>query len=187
MGELALEGILLARHAESTWNAERRWQGQGDPPLSALGRTQAAALARELQPRGVGAVVASDLLRAAETAEIVGAVLGVRVRLDARLRERDVGTWSGLLHEEIVRLHAAELDLLRSGDPAVRPGGGETSRALEVRVRAALAEIAADRASSPVAVITHLGVIRVLEADARVGNASVWEPGRGRSGGVQIA
>ncbi len=176
MGERRLVSILLARHAESTWNAERRWQGQGDPSLSALGRTQAVALAAELRGRGVRAVVASDLLRAAETARIVASGLGVGLRLDPRLRERDVGTWSGLAHDEVLWLHAADVARLRAGDPELRPGGGETRLALETRVRAALAEIVTEHASGAVAVITHLGVIRVLDPQARVGNAAVWTP-----------
>ena len=60
--------FLLIRHAESTWNAEGRWQGHGDPPLSERGRRQAAGLAHELASEPVDLLLASDLVRAAETA-----------------------------------------------------------------------------------------------------------------------
>ncbi|MEY2406219.1 MAG: glucosyl-3-phosphoglycerate phosphatase, partial [Acidimicrobiaceae bacterium] len=82
--------ILLVRHGQSEWNALGRWQGQADPPLSDLGRLQAHAAAHALG--AVGAVFASDLVRAAETAAIIAAELGVGpVVIDADLRERDAG------------------------------------------------------------------------------------------------
>src|SRR3989442_14475718 len=92
--------VLLVRHGQSEWNAQGRWQGQADPPLSDLGRAQARAAARSLG--SVDAVYASDLQRAAETAVIIAEQLGIGpVILDADLRERDAGDWSGLTREEI--------------------------------------------------------------------------------------
>jgi broad specificity phosphatase PhoE len=88
--------FLLIRHAESEWNAAGRWQGHGDPPLSARGREQAAALARELEGEGVEVLIASDLARSAQTAAILGARWGLAPTPDARLREIDVGRWTGL-------------------------------------------------------------------------------------------
>ena len=94
--------FLLIRHAESTWNAAGRWQGQADPPLSELGRRQALQLARELAVEPVDCVIASDLARANETAAILAEVWGLGARLDPRLRELDVGAWAGLTREQIV-------------------------------------------------------------------------------------
>ena len=56
--------FLIIRHAESEWNASERWQGHGDPPLSARGREQAQSLAAELAGENVGALYSSDLARA---------------------------------------------------------------------------------------------------------------------------
>src|SRR4051794_13855370 len=92
--------VLLMRHGQSEWNAIGRWQGQADSPLTDLGRAQARAVARSLPP--VDAVFASDLSRARETAEIIVSVLGAgSVTVDADLRERDAGAWSGMTREEI--------------------------------------------------------------------------------------
>jgi len=170
--------VWIARHAESTWNAEGRWQGQGDPPLSRLGERQAQALAERLARRGVHTLISSDLARAAQTAVIAGQRLGVAPRFEPRLRERDVGAWSGLAHAEITSCFPDELARMRAGDPDLRPGGGESFRALETRVRAAFAEIAAQANAEGIAVITHLGVIRVLEPQVQVEHASFWTPGR---------
>jgi len=171
--------VWIARHAESTWNAQGRWQGQANPPLSPRGERQAEALGEHLARCGVHTLISSDLARAAQTAHIAGLRLGVAPRLEPRLRERDVGTWGGLARAEIERRFAQELARLRAGDPELRPGGGESARELETRVRAAFAEIAAEANAAGVAVITHLGVIRVFAPRAQVEPAGLWTPGAG--------
>ena len=137
--------LLLARHGETDWNRERRWQGHADLPLNDAGREQAAALAAEVA--AVDAIYASDLARARETAEIVGARHGVPVRLDVRLREVDVGDWSGLTSDEVAARFPA----------ATRWTNGETREAMSGRVVAALLEIAAAHEGGRVLVITHGG------------------------------
>jgi probable phosphoglycerate mutase len=174
--------VWIARHAESTWNAEGRWQGQGDPPLSRLGERQAEALAEKLAIRGVHTLISSDLARAVQTAAIAGRRLGLAPRLEPRLRERDVGAWSGLAHSEIERQFAHEFARLKAGDPDLRPGGGESAWELESRVRAAFAEIKARPGAEGIAVITHLGVIRVLEPHVLVEPAGFFMPGGSEAG-----
>src|SRR6185437_7371482 len=93
--------ILVARHGETDWNREQRWQGWADPPLNETGRAQARQLAEELRGVPFDAVYSSDLRRAHETALIVAEPHGVPVIADERLREVDVGSWSGLLHAEV--------------------------------------------------------------------------------------
>src|SRR5436305_2326484 len=95
--------ILLARHGETEWNREGRWQGWADPPLNDAGRAQARTLAEELRTIPFDAVYASDLRRARETAVIVAAPHAVPVLTDAGLREIDVGSWSGLTRSEIAK------------------------------------------------------------------------------------
>jgi probable phosphoglycerate mutase len=163
--------LVLARHAESTWNAERRWQGQLDPPLSERGLEQARALGRELAGEGVRAIVASDLVRARETARLVAGELGCEVELEPRLRELDVGDWSGLTLDEIAARWPEELGRLRAGDLDVRPGGGESRRELRVRVMAAIEAAALRRAGTRFAVVTHAGVVRTLLWTVRLDNA----------------
>ena len=169
--------LWIVRHAESTWNAEGRWQGQGDPPLSRLGLRQAHALAERLARRRVRRLISSDLARAAHTARIAGERLGIAPRFEPRLRERDVGTWSGLAHAEVARRFPAELARMRARDPDVRPGGGESLRELQARVRGVLAEITAQPDVESIALITHLGVIRVFEPSVLVKHTGIWTPG----------
>lgn len=164
--------ILLLRHAQSTWNAEGRWQGQADPPLSDEGRVQAAALAARLADAEAGlrpaGIYASDLTRAVETARAVARDLGLEPRFDARLREWHVGEWAGHTPDVVKQRWPEDLARLRAGDLDVAPGGGESGHALMARVRAALGAIAAAHPDEQVVVVTHLGVARSLVPGIRI-------------------
>jgi len=132
--------LLLARHGETDWNRERRWQGHSDTPLNDAGREQARALALELADERLDALYSSDLARSAETAEIVGGALGLAVRLDRRLREVDVGEWSGLTRGEVEERYPEGVTRRLAGGTGWEQG--EAHEAMGERVRAALFEIA---------------------------------------------
>jgi probable phosphoglycerate mutase len=148
--------VLLARHGQSEWNAEGRWQGQADPPLSDLGRRQAHEAARALG--AIDAIWASDLQRAGQTAAIISGDLGVGpVVLDPDLRERDAGEYSGLTRDEI---EARFPGYLADGR---RPPGWEPDDHLLARALAAVGRIAAAVPGGDVLVITHGGLMYNLE------------------------
>ena len=147
--------LLLVRHGESTWNADGRWQGQADPPLSALGEQQAADAAAHVD--AVDAVWSSDLARAQRTAEIIAHERGVDVRIDARLRERDAGEWQGYTRAEIEERWPGALESGR------RPAGYETDDKLLARVLVAIDDIGDAHDRGTVLVVVHGGVVRALE------------------------
>ena len=156
--------LLLARHGETDWNSERRWQGHADQPLNARGREQARDLAASLAERRIDAIYASDLLRARETAEIVGAALALPVTLDPNLREVDVGEWSGLVHTEIESRYP---DGFRRWQEGLHGWDqGESYDEMGVRVVAALLGIAAGHPGETVLVVSHGGSIRACQAAA---------------------
>src|SRR5690348_11335705 len=93
--------ILLARHGETVFNVEGRWQGQSDSPLTERGRAQARELARALAAEPIVAVYSSDLGRAFGTAQAVAEPHGLEVIADERLREIHVGGWTGKNREQI--------------------------------------------------------------------------------------
>jgi broad specificity phosphatase PhoE len=153
--------LLLVRHGESTWNAQGRWQGWADAPLSELGRAQAEAAAPTAAP--VDAVVSSDLQRACVTAELMAAVLEIDgVDVEPGLRERDVGDFTGLTRAEIEERWPG---VLSQGNASIArdPRFGESVEQLTARVNDALTRLAATFAGQRVLVITHGGVIRNLE------------------------
>jgi probable phosphoglycerate mutase len=163
--------FVLIRHGESTWNAAGRWQGQGDPPLSERGREQVARLAAELADAGIEVIVASDLLRAAESAAILGAVFGVAPRTDARLRELDIGRWTGWTRAEIEARDRARLEDFESGAADARAGGGECRREIALRVHRAVSEIGERFSGRRIAIVAHLGVVDALLPGSDFANA----------------
>jgi len=163
--------IVLIRHAQSEWNASGRWQGHADPPLSELGREQAGALARALDGEGLEQIVASDLTRAASTAQFLADPRGLEVRRDAAWRELDIGSWAGLTRDEIGDRDGERLARFDAGELDVRPGDGESRRALQHRATTAVRNLVRAHPERRVAVVTHLGVIRALLPGVRPDNA----------------
>jgi 2,3-bisphosphoglycerate-dependent phosphoglycerate mutase len=154
--------IVLVRHGETDWNLERRYQGHLDPPLNAAGRAQSEQLARELAGEAFDAIYSSDLSRALETAEIVGARLGLPVATDPGLREVDLGSWAGLTRAQVLE---------RFGESPTHDG--ETRREHTGRVVEAVRRIAARHPTGSILVITHGGSIRAIEAAATGGSLRV--------------
>lgn len=160
--------LLLVRHGESIWNADGRWQGQADPPLSGHGRNQAAQAAASLGT--VDAIVTSDLERAADTGAIIARILGIEpVVVEPRLRERDAGPLSGLTRPEI---HVEFPGLLPDdpggfvpgpdGQPAW-PAGWESDAHLWERVEVALVALGRLVPDGDIVVVTHGGVMYAIE------------------------
>lgn len=149
--------LLVVRHGQSTWNADGRWQGTEDPPLSTLGVRQARHAAQHLG--GFDAVVASDLERAFVTATILADELGIGpVQTDPDLRERSAGEYQGLTRAEIESRFPG---FLAEG---LLPPGWEDDDAVLERAAGALGRIAAGVGPGGDAlVVTHGGVIHTLE------------------------
>jgi broad specificity phosphatase PhoE len=160
----AVTTVLLARHGETDWNREQRWQGHADPGLNENGRRQAEELAARLADVELAAVYSSDLARALETAEVIARAKGVDVVADPRLREIDVGEWSGLTTDEIERDFPTGFARHSAGGDGWEQG--ETHAAMSDRVVAAIARIAADHGSEQVLCVLHGGPIRALLAHA---------------------
>ncbi|MBD1370940.1 histidine phosphatase family protein [Hazenella sp. IB182357] len=93
--------LYLIRHGETTWNAERRFQGHADIPLSTDGINQAKRLGKYLLNQTIDVVYASDLMRAYQTAQHVAVLHGLKVNKTAHFRERNVGEWEGLTIDEL--------------------------------------------------------------------------------------
>jgi len=160
--------ILLVRHGQSEWNAEGRWQGQADIPLSELGRAQAAAAAKNLGSFDL--IAASTLARAAETAYIISTALGIGPVIPVpSLVERSAGEWSGLTRDDIAEQWPGYLENDK------RPPGYESDDDLWVRIEAGIAEVAAMLGADDEAlVVAHGGLIYLLEdrTDQRRGSIS---------------
>jgi probable phosphoglycerate mutase len=152
--------LVLWRHGQTVWNAERRFQGHSDISLDETGHEQARYAARYLAAMHPDAIFSSDLSRASETAAYLADLTGLPVQLDKDLRERGGGAWEGLTDQEI-----------REGYPEAYaewiPPDGEPVSAVADRVSAALERVADNADGSLVVLVSHgaaisLGISRLL-------------------------
>ena len=143
--------ILLARHGETDWNRESRFQGHADPPLNELGRRQATELAEALAGEELAAAYTSPLRRARETAEVIATRHSLPAVPVEGLREVDVGSWSGLTRAEISERF-----------PDAEHHDGETREEHLVRVLAAVEHIAHSHPGQRVLIVSHGGSLRAL-------------------------
>lgn len=154
--------LLLIRHGETLWNAERRFQGQTDVALSPRGEQQVAALVRAIESETVDVLYTSDLQRAWQTALILAEALGLPLHKETRLREMAFGRWEGLTYTELQQRDAALLAAWQADPSRTAPPGGETLLQIAERVSAALKTILATVQAHHVAVVAHSGPLRVL-------------------------
>jgi broad specificity phosphatase PhoE len=154
--------VLLVRHGETDDNRPPiRVQGFRDTPLNDTGRAQARELGSRLSDEHIASLWASDLLRARETAAIVGEQLGLQPRLDSRLREANRGEWEGRLFIDIARQEPERYAAwLRAGGQFRFPGGESLKDQLD-RVSAAIEDVRRS-GELPALVVCHGGSIRVL-------------------------
>jgi broad specificity phosphatase PhoE len=153
--------LTLIRHAESTWNQERRIQGNLDPVLSDRGRGQASLLAHRLGTRAFASLHTSPLRRAVETATILGGGLGLPIQAVRDIREVGLGVWEGRTVSEIKGAwgEAYERWVDHPLD-APTPPGAEPMLHFQARVVGALERIRASSPDGDILVVTHGGVIR---------------------------
>ena len=167
--------VIMVRHGESLWNLEHRYQGQQDSGLTDRGRRQAELVAGLLADsvERPTAIWSSDLPRARDTAAAYARLVDSPVHTDPRLREVDIGDWSGRLLADIAREQPDDVAAAAAGVD-VRRGGGETFGEVRIRVAAWLDEVTAGlrdteadgRTTAPVLAFSHGGAIRVAAAHA---------------------
>ena len=137
---MSVRRVILLRHGRTAWNAQRRFQGQADPPLDEIGRAQAyevAGLVAALRP---GLLVTSDAARAMQTAQVIGEATALAPVAEPRLRERGLGHWEGLTREDVAAQYPDEYaDWVAGRDVSRR--GGETRDQVAARARAAFDEL----------------------------------------------
>jgi len=157
--------LLLVRHGETQFTAQRRYSGRGDIPLTERGLAQAGAVARRLAAIGrpIDAVVTSPLERCVRTAEIVAA--GAPIAVDDDLVECDFGEWEGLTFADVRSRWPDEVAGWLAST-ATAPPGGEALDAVAVRVERAVARLRTNQPSGVVVVVSHVSPIKLVLRDA---------------------
>ena len=154
--------VLLIRHGQSRGNAEGRFGGHTDTPLSARGRRQAEALAKALVGEKFTAIYSSDLKRAVQTAESLARVTRAKLITSDAFRERSVGVMEGLTFEEAAAQHPEQYAALLHRDFEHVLLGGESYRQTLDRASKKLDEIIEKHKGGRIAVFTHTGAICIL-------------------------
>jgi probable phosphoglycerate mutase len=156
--------LVVVRHGVTDWNREGRFQGHLDPPLSEIGRSEAALVAERIAADDLlspARIISSSLARAAETAAAIGSASGVGVEPDDRLMEIGQGEWEGRTHAELEVADARRYRAWRDAAGVRQPPGGESIESAMARVGAVLDELATPDAGT-VCLVSHGGTMRVL-------------------------
>jgi alpha-ribazole phosphatase len=157
--------VLLACHAVTDANDEKRYQGQSDLPLNARGREQAERMARRLAHAKIERIFTSDLTRAQQTAQAIAARHNITPLIDPRLRELDFGAWEGRTFAEVDAQDALAMKAWLADPTRVPPPEGETLADLAARVQSFWQEHIAPFDSGTL-VVSHRGALRVLVCQA---------------------
>jgi probable phosphoglycerate mutase len=167
--------ILLARHGETVYNVEGRWQGQADSPLTERGRAQAAELAGALADEQIAAVYSSDLGRAAHTAAEVASLHKLPVTTETRLREIHVGAWTGKNREEIDVDFPGGRKAWATRPSAYQLPEGESIRAAQARALEFFDRRMPAHVGETVVVISHGAVCQTVLVNAMGGTVDdLW-------------
>ena len=156
--------LLLARHGETDWNRQGRFQGQTDIPLNGTGRDQAMALAAHLKKEALAAIYSSSLRRSVETAQIIAAQHRLNVCRDERLNEIRMGAWEGMVFKDWANKFPSLKQAMDSDRRSVTAPNGESVDQLEKRVLTAMKEIALAYPGETVCVIGHGMVNAVIRS-----------------------
>ena len=160
--------LILVRHGESTYNRERRWQGQSqDALLSELGWQQAECAANALERCGAAALFSSDLTRAMQTAVAIASATGLPIYPDARLREIDCGDWTNRLSDEVQLEDAERVRAWNEAPATISPPRGEGLAEAQQRILAFVAERIPVYDGHPVIIAMHGAILQTLMAVAQ--------------------
>jgi broad specificity phosphatase PhoE len=159
---MSVERVHLIRHGETEWNHLGRWQGHEQTSLNESGVAQANALANYLSRRPIAAIYSSDLLRAWQTASILGDAMRVKPEPLLDLREHQLGIFQGLTRDEILEKFSAEWALMRSNYWDYAIPNGESRGDTQCRAYRAWEVILEQARGSEIAIVSHGGTIRML-------------------------
>lgn len=169
--------IHLIRHGETSWNAERRIQGQAEAPLNNNGKAQASRLGETLAAQHFDSVFSSDLRRTRETVQILTQDKSASISYLEELREIFLGPWEGLLYAEVQESHPDQHDYFIGAPHRFDLEGAETFYELQQRGVKAIVNIANQCTGQEVMIVSHGAIIKAILAFYEDRPLSqLWEP-----------
>lgn len=158
--------IIFVRHGETFWNESKRYQGHSDISLNEKGLQQAKLVAKRLAGEKISAIYSSDLIRAVQTAEIIGEQHSLQPIVVKEFREVNFGLWEGLTYAEIMAVWPDGLSAIYSKPGAALIPDGESFHDVQKRTAIGLAKCIASHQQETIVVVSHGGTMRVLLCDA---------------------
>ncbi|HIA34019.1 MAG TPA: histidine phosphatase family protein [Candidatus Lambdaproteobacteria bacterium] len=154
--------IILIRHGETEWNSQQRMQGHSNSDLSSVGQAQIQALGQWMKNVPFDHIYSSDSLRAKQTAEAITQFSGHELKIDLRLREKNLGVFEGLTSEEARERHPEVFRLFKTAGSKYVIDEGESTQQLQDRALEIVDEIRIKHPEEHVLLVTHGGFIRVV-------------------------
>jgi len=154
--------IILIRHGETEWNSQQRMQGHSNSDLSSVGQAQIQALGQWMKNVPFDHIYSSDSLRAKQTAEAITQFSGHELKIDLRLREKNLGVFEGLTSEEARERHPEVFRLFKTAGSKYVIDEGESTQQLQDRALEIVNEIRIKHPEERVLLVTHGGFIRVV-------------------------
>ena len=154
--------IIFIRHGETEWNSQQRMQGHSNSDLSSVGQAQIQALGQWMKNVPFDHIYSSDSLRAKQTAEAITQFSGHELKIDLRLREKNLGVFEGLTSEEARKLHPEVFSLFKTAGSKYVIDEGESTQQLQDRALEIVDEIRIKHLEERVLLVTHGGFIRVV-------------------------
>ena len=154
--------IILIRHGETEWNSQQRMQGHSNSDLSSVGQVQIQALGQWMKNAPFDHIYSSDSLRAKQTAEAITQFSGHELKIDLRLREKNLGVFEGLTSEEARERHPEVFRLFKTSGSKYVIDEGESTQQLQDRALEIVEEIRIKHPEERVLLVTHGGFIRVV-------------------------
>jgi probable phosphoglycerate mutase len=154
--------IIFIRHGETEWNSQQRMQGHSNSDLSSVGQAQIQALGQWMKNVPFDHIYSSDSLRAKQTAEAITQFSGHELKIDLRLREKNLGVFEGLTSEEARERHPEVFSLFKTAGSKYVIDEGESTQQLQDRALEIVDEIRIKHPKERVLLVTHGGLIRVV-------------------------
>jgi broad specificity phosphatase PhoE len=153
--------LILVRHGQTAWNAERIFRGRADVPLDSAGVQQAELLGRYLTNWTLEAIYSSPLRRALDTATIIGRSQRMGIQIAEGLIDFDYGKWQSLPEQEVNRLYPDLLNEWHNNPHNVRTPGGESLQDVTRRAATLVDDVLSEHQGSLV-LVSHRVVLKVL-------------------------
>ena len=159
---MTMQKVFLIRHGETDYNRDHRLQGALPIPLNAKGQSQAKALGLYLKDQGIETIFSSPMIRARQTADIMGQALGVTVCEEPRIQEIAFGQFEGLRSSEIEEKYPDIYRMWQSGDMSYTVPDGESRRSVQQRMTGAWIDIITNTEYEKIALVSHGSALRII-------------------------